>query len=110
MKTLANCPESATPPPALPPPWGRGGGGDFRSRAGEVRKGPSDLNRPRPGLGPRCAGLRYVSSPAVSLNMGISLRTNGEAVGTLPTGLATRVGWVPGVLCGSRAISGLIAL
>jgi hypothetical protein len=24
------------------------------------------------------------------------LRTNGDAVGTQPTGLATRVGWVPG--------------
>jgi hypothetical protein len=35
----------------------------------------------------------------------VSLRTNGEAGGTLPTGLVTRVGWVPGVLCGSSAMS-----
>lgn len=28
------------------------------------------------------------------------MRTNGEAVGTQPTGLATHGGWVPGALCG----------
>ncbi len=29
MKTLAGCPESATPIPALPPAWGRGGWGGY---------------------------------------------------------------------------------
>ena len=39
---------------------------------------------------------------------GVTLRTNGEAVGTQPTRLTSRVGWVPGVLCGSNAISGFM--
>ena len=128
-------PPAQAPPPRGFCPGGRalrpGGGGRESGGEGRGQRGPQDTygglriflstgarveGRGRFTSGPFFGSgstvqnfpdsLSYFSFPGPEIP-GDSLRTNGEAVGTQPTGPATRVGWVPGVLCGSNGMSGL---